>query len=253
MRRLFGSPVGTLWLATGALALIMAVSSCGTSPSAPGTGNLSVYMAFNNGFAAAPAAARTEVQPLSEGESGRTPLSDLIISFDSVIAYACADSDTVMDGEGDAARLQPLSDGEEHDGDDDGDGDCTPFVVLSDSTITLSAAGLDTTLANLLGSAELPAGDYDFLKLGVVQALVVTQAGDSVEAKVPSGMIKVNSPFTIQDGMDTEITIVFDVNRSVVEAPPGSQNFIVKPVLHAQQGWDGHEEDHSGEGSDGDD
>lgn len=246
MRRLFGSRVQALWLAVGALAFVIAVSSCGQSPSAPGTGNLSVFMAFDNGFAAGPAG-QAALQPMSDGSFGsgdRTPLADLIVSFDSITAYACADTDTVMkDEEGDASRLSPLSDDEEFDGAEE---DCTAFPVLSDSTVTLSVAGLDTTLANFLGDAQLPAGDYDFLVLGMAKAMVVTQAGDSVDAVVPSGKIKVNSPFTIGDGMDTNITIVFDVNRSVVESPPGSMNFKVKPVLHAQQGWDDHE-DHDGE------
>jgi len=248
MRRLFGSRVQALWLGVGALALVVAVSSCGQSPSAPGTGNLSVFMAFDNGFAAGPAG-QTALRPMSDGSFGsgdRTPLADLIVSFDSVTAYACADTDTVMkDEEGDASRLSPLSDGGEMD--DDADENCTAYPVLSDTTVTLSVAGLDTTLANFLGDAQLPAGDYDFLVLGMAKAMVVTQAGDSVDAVVPSGKIKVNSPFTIGDGTDTSITVVFDVNRSVVESPPGSMNFKVKPVLHAQQGWDGHEDHHGGD------
>jgi hypothetical protein len=40
----------------------------------------------------------------------------------------------------------------------------------------------------------------------------------------------------------TDLLVMFDLERSIVEAPPGSKNFIVKPVCHSQVGW--NHEDH---------
>jgi hypothetical protein len=248
--RQFPRSLRTLALGAGSLLIAFTLTNCGKSPSAPGSGTLSVYAGFQNTFVgAAPAGT---VAPLSEGGGmwgDRTPLSDLIVNFNSIQAYSCsdtsgnepADDDTTMDNN-DASHLQPLSDGE-GDGEHDMDGDCQPFTVLADSSVTLSAAGLDTTLTKLLGQAALPAGQYDYLVLGMAKAWVVTQAGDTVEAKVPSGQIKVNSKITVTDGGVTDVLITFDVNRSVVEAPPGSMNFIVKPVFHCDAGWshDHHE------------
>jgi uncharacterized protein DUF4382 len=249
MRRFLRS-ARALWLVAGLFAIPVALASCGGHSSGTGTGVLSVSMAFQKG--AAPVAG-TAVTPLSDdgfGSSGRTPLADLIVSFNSVQAYSCpgdtmheggddsteAGEDSTGDHEGDSAHLQPLTEGDHHDGEADDDS-CQAVSVLADSTITLSAAGLDTTLSGLIARGDVPAGNYDFLVLGITKALVVTQAGDTVEAKVPSGHIKVKSHFSVGEGGSTQILIVFDVNRSVVETPPGSLNFIVKPVLHSEIGW----------------
>ena len=248
MRRFLRS-ARALWLVAGLLAILVALASCGGQ--SPGTGVLSVSMAFQKGSAPA---AGTGVTPQGDdgfGSSDRTPLADLIVSFNSVQAWSCpgdtmndADDDSVNDAdddssgvEHDAAHLQPLSEGDDdHDGEAEDDS-CQAVSVLADSTITLSASGLDTTLTALLGRGDVPAGNYDFLVLGISQALVVTQAGDTVAAKVPSGHIKVKSHFSVGEGGVTQILIVFDVNRSVIEVPPGSLNFIVKPVLHSHVGW----------------
>jgi hypothetical protein len=246
-----------LGLAAATLVVVLALGSCSQSPSAPGTGSLSVFMAFDHGFTAA--SPTQGIAPLGEDGSGwgdRTPLSDLIVSFHSVEAWSCADDDTSMEeGDDEAMHLEPLHDGEDDDdNDEEGDDECQSFGVMSDSTVTVSVSGLDTTLTALLGSSSLPAGDYDFLVLGIVDAYVVTQAGDTMEAKVPSGHIKVKSPFSIREGGSTEILIVFDVNRSVVEIPPGSMNFLVKPVLHSHVGWDGQNDgDNHDDGADHDD
>jgi hypothetical protein len=235
-----------------AVALIVGLGAWSCSDG-PGMGTLSLYMGFGNGLSAGVPA----VAPLGEdfGSQDRTPLSDVILSFNSVKAWSCTEDDSLEDADDDslddddhgddAALVQPLHDDDEEDEDDD----CTSFDVLADTTITLSAGALDSTLAHFLGSALLPEGDYDFLTLGNVQAWVVTAAGETVEAKVPSGRIKVQAPFNITTGGTTDLLIVFDIRRSVVETPPGSLNFIVKPVIHSQIGWD-HEDDEDEDGDD---
>ena len=237
-----------LGLATVVLTLAFAVQSCNDGP---GMGTLALSMGYGNGFSSA-----SQVTPQSEdfGSGDRTPLSDLILTFHSVQAWSCTGDDSLDDDDDDdddsthaddRAFLQPL-----HDDEDDDDEDCTPFTVLSDSTVTLSTGTFDSTLTVWLGNALLPEGHYEFLTLGNVQAWVVTAAGETVAAKVPSGRLKIKAPFTIDAGGMTDLLVVFDLNRSIVEAPPGSQNFIVKPVVHSQVGWNHDDDDDDDEHGD---
>jgi hypothetical protein len=236
-----------LVLAAFAVALAaLAIHGCGQSPTGTGYGTLAVRVQFDQKFDASGATAAFGTQGDDLTPTDRTPLSDLIITFDRVEAWACA-QDTAMGFGGDddsmevesAGRLFAAADDSMETGDED-DGDCTSYVV-SDSTITLSVAGLDTTLTQLLGVSQLPAGDYSRIVLDVTDVKVVTQAADTVQAVLPSGRLKVNSPFTIAEDSVTDVVIVFDLYRSIVEAPPGSMNFILKPVLHSHQGWDQHD------------
>lgn len=205
--------------AVGVLAVTvvtLAIAGCGNTTS-PGTGFVAVHMQFDGTYGSA------EILPLSGDliPPDRTPLSDLIITIHSVTVKGCAapaDTDTV------AVSLED---------------DCDPVYVTTDTLITLSVSGLDTTLTQFLGDAELLEGDYHHILLGISEALVVTQAGDTVEAHLPGDKdwLKVNTRFTISEDAVTDVMIVFDVHRSVVEAPPGSMIFKVKPVLHHNQGW----------------
>jgi hypothetical protein len=227
-----------LGLAGAALVIALALQSCSNGP---GMGTLSLSMGYRNAFSAASA---TPIAPQSEdfGSGDRTPLSDLILTFHSVQAWSCAGDDSLGDDDDDdsthtddGAIVRPLHDGEDDD-------ECDAFTVLEDSTVTLSVGTLDSTLTNFLGNALLPEGNYDFLTLGNVQAWVVTAEGETLSAKVPSGRIKIKAPFSITDGGMTDLLVMFDLERSIVEAPPGSKNFIVKPVCHSQVGW--NHEDH---------
>ena len=226
-------------LAALAVAMTFAVQSCNDDP---GMGTLALSVGYGNGFSSP-----SLVSPQSDdfGSSDRTQLSDLILTFHSVQAWSCSGDDSLDDDDDDddsthtddAVLIQPLHD------DDEDDDECDPTTVLSDSTVTLSTGTFDSTLTLFLGNALLPEGHYEFLTLGNVQAWVVTAAGETVEAKVPSGRLKIKAPFTISDGGLTDLLVTFDLDRSVVEAPPGSQNFIVKPVVHSQVGWDHDDED----------
>ena len=231
----------SLGLMLGLLIVLFGAWNCGDGP---GMGTLSMFMGFDSaGLSAA------SVTPLDEdfGSADRTPVSDVILSFSSVTAWSCSDDDDDDDGEDDEESDALMhddddDDDEDEDEDDLDDEDCDHFTVMDDSTVTMSSGLLDTVLAGFVGSALLPEGDYDFIVLGNANAWVVTAAGETLDAKVPSGRIKVKAPFTIVDGGITDLVLVWDVNRSVVETPPGSLNFIIKPVIHSQTGWD-HDDD----------
>jgi len=234
-----------LGLAALALMVGFALQSCSNGP---GMGTLALSMGYRNTFSGTSAAPITS-QSDDFGSGDRTPLSDLILTFHSVQAWSCAGDDSLEDDDDDsthtddAALVRPLH----HDEGDDDDDECDPFTVLDDSTVTLSVGTLDSTLTNFLGNALLPEGHYEFLTLGNVQAWVVTTAGETLAAKVPSGRIKIKAPFTITDGGLTDLLVSFNLERSVVEAPPGSKNFIIKPVCHSQVGWNHEDDDHDGD------
>ncbi len=278
MRTRFSShPHGTasrLALAVMAVAAVLwlggALAGCGSSdnpaapraglnppPSGSGTGLLAVSMTVTGNLnASTPAGVASAAD---HGSPKRTPIASLWITFDSIRAYpVCGDSlggDHQEDPLGWRSAVRLLDDdGDSTEADDDstghGDDDCGYQEILTDP-VTVNVADLDSTLSDLLGSVVLPAGDYSHLALHLADAWVVTEAGDSVSAELPGGMdnlLKVVTPFTVDDGGTTEIVIFFDLDRSVVEAPPGSLNFKIKPVLHGHMGpWEGH---HGDEGDD---
>ena len=203
-----------------------------------------------------------------QGHKERTPLTALFVTFDAIRVYpACEDSAGVDDdstdvGEDDggedstsAAAWYGLLD-EEDGGDQDRkrelDGECEYLEFLIEPPVTVNVADLDSTLTTVLGTLEIPMGDYNHLSLRLADAWVVTAEGDEVPAELPGGdqnWLKIIVPFTVEDGQVTEIVIAFDLSRSIVETPPGSGNFKIKPVLHGHVGRGG--EGHQGSGGGG--
>lgn len=107
-----------------------------------------------------------------------------------------------------------------------------------------------TTRAMLLDGVEVPAGEYEWVRL-MVNAdpnvandsyLVLEEGGMQCEMRVPSGDqtgLKLVRGFTVGVGSITDFTIDFDLRKSIV-APPGQnmmggncsgQVFTLKPVL----------------------
>jgi hypothetical protein len=156
-----------------------------------------------------------------QGHKERTPLTALFVTFDAIRVYpACEDSEGI--------------------GEDDGE--CEYLEFLIEPPVTVNVAELDSTLTTVLGTLEIPMGDYTHISLRLADAWVVTAEGDEVPAELPGGdqnWLKIIVPFTVGDGQVTEIVIAFDLSRSIVETPPGSGNFKIKPVLHGHVGQGG--------------
>jgi hypothetical protein len=107
-----------------------------------------------------------------------------------------------------------------------------------------------TTRAMLLDGVEVPAGDYEWVRLkvnadpnvGGDSYLQLEVGGEQCELEVPSGDqtgLKLIRGFTVAVGAITDFTIDFDLRKSVL-APPGqttevdtcvNQVYRVKPVL----------------------
>jgi len=98
--------------------------------------------------------------------------------------------------------------------------------------------------ALLVENESIPAGDYDWIRLGVDlgsgETVIVFPGPDPVDPsddethdlKIPSGAqtgLKLVTPFSVEQGGTLDLTIDFDLRKSVVEASPGK--FILKPAL----------------------
>jgi hypothetical protein len=100
--------------------------------------------------------------------------------------------------------------------------------------------------AVLLDGATVPAGEYEWMRLKIVPDPTATLsyvriAGQQCEMRIPSGAetgLKLIRGFTVGVGTTTDMTIDFDVRKSLV-APPGqrsslqqcTQGYLLKPVL----------------------
>ncbi len=101
---------------------------------------------------------------------------------------------------------------------------------------------VDTTEVNLLeltdgnyavlADSTLPAGQYSQVRLLLGEGNNVVVDGEVHELTVPSGSqtgLKLNHPFTIEDGMTYAVTLDFDAERSVLRT--GNGTYKLKPVI----------------------
>ena len=86
-----------------------------------------------------------------------------------------------------------------------------------------------TGVEEILGDKELDPERYDQVRLNVDEAEVTFEDGRVVDAKVPSGRLKIVGGFTLEEGKTTILTLDFDADKSVVVA--GTKNVLIKPVI----------------------
>lgn len=94
----------------------------------------------------------------------------------------------------------------------------------------------ENDVSALLGSAAVPAGDYSQLRLILLDASVDVGASQDVGLIVPSGTqtgVKFTfpSPVHVEEGGETNLVVVFDIDESFVVT--GSGTVMFKPVIHA--------------------
>ncbi len=85
----------------------------------------------------------------------------------------------------------------------------------------------------ILGEEDLPSDFYSQVRLQLEKSWIVID-GDSLGLTVPSGMqsgLKLVHGFTISPGLLTELTLDWDACRSLVETPPGSAIWKLKPTI----------------------
>jgi hypothetical protein len=105
-----------------------------------------------------------------------------------------------------------------------------------------------TQRAMLLDGETVPAGDYEWMRLkvnaepNVDDSYIAIDAGERCELRIPSGAesgLKVIRGFTVGVGSVTDMTIDFNLRKSVVQPPGqqadaatcGGQAYLLKPVL----------------------
>lgn len=92
-------------------------------------------------------------------------------------------------------------------------------------------------------SMDIATGSYDLIRMHVAKAEVVLKDGTSFDLKIPSGAtsgikMKIVPELVVEDGVQSEILLDFDVSKSFVvqgnlHSPHGVKGFLFKPVLRA--------------------
>lgn len=123
----------------------------------------------------------------------------------------------------------------------DGISDGYPFVTLSDDTVTLDLIDLRNGITATLLEMDIPAGEYDMVRLYVDEAgLKLRDYDDPYRVKVPSGSqtgikIKIYPYLEVAEGLTSELLLDVDLSRSFVLRGNMYNNngFIFKPVIRA--------------------
>ncbi len=123
----------------------------------------------------------------------------------------------------------------------DGEPDGNPFMLLTDEPETFNLLELRNGVVADLLDMEIPAGEYDMIRLYVSDAGLKLITGIEFNIKVPSGSqtglkLLVEPSLVISEGLTEELLIDFDLSRSFVLqgnpfTPAGIRGFILKPVI----------------------
>ncbi len=88
----------------------------------------------------------------------------------------------------------------------------------------------------LLNSEEVPAGEYNWIRLivnadfdGEPDSYVMTDMGELVEIRVPSGELKLVSGFTVVQGGEASFVIDWNLRMGLTR-PPGLPGYLLKPA-----------------------
>jgi hypothetical protein len=153
-------------------------------------------------------------QNLDEDETVATGVEALEVTITEVVAH-----------------FVPKKDKENKDKDEKvrGDKEKPAWVVLSSEQATYDVMTLREDPA-VLGYGALGQGKVTQIRLTVSQTVppVVTIDGVRHEMTVPSGQIKLNSPFCVYDDKDTIITLDFDPQKSVTLSDEG---YKLRPTI----------------------
>lgn len=92
----------------------------------------------------------------------------------------------------------------------------------------------------LVNNLEVPAGNYNWVRLGVnaepgeMDSFISFEDGSSISLYVPSGSqngLKVNRGFVVPAGGNISLTVDFDLRKSVTNPVGQADDYILKPVL----------------------
>lgn len=108
--------------------------------------------------------------------------------------------------------------------------DLRPIVLLTHPA-TFDLLTLTGGVTELLASGEVPAGDYEKIRLEVSEASLIYKDGTTAPLKIESNKVDVPIPFHILQGEETELTLDFDAEASVQVNETGNDKLILRPVV----------------------
>ncbi len=106
------------------------------------------------------------------------------------------------------------------------------WITIVNESQTFDLIALQN-VSELFATANLTAGWYTQIRLYVENALVTIDELQ-YDLNIPSKNIKLISPFIIEDGQITILTLDFDVQKSVHET--GNGKYMFKPTIKVIQG-----------------
>lgn len=85
-----------------------------------------------------------------------------------------------------------------------------------------------------LGKVDVPAGTYHQVRI-IVEDARLEFGEESFSVQVPSGAqtglkVNIDPPLVAAAGATNLVTLDFDASRAVIETPPGSGNYLLKPT-----------------------
>lgn len=117
------------------------------------------------------------------------------------------------------------------------------FIVLSEDTLTFNLLDLRNGVTATMSEVEVPAGEYDLVRLYVDEASLTIKEGETYKVKVPSGSqtgikVFIDPPVEVTGGLTSELLLDFDLEKSFVlkgnmNTPAGIKGFNFKPVVRA--------------------
>jgi hypothetical protein len=130
-------------------------------------------------------------------------------------------------------------------GDDDGGGIVSLDLVGGGDLLEIDALTLDENDVAVFAEAnDVPDGEYAQIRL-IVESVELwfctafegeeCTAYDEFDVFVPSGVqtglkINIEPPLVVGGENEHLLTVVFDVDEAIVETPPGSGNYLLKPT-----------------------
>lgn len=125
----------------------------------------------------------------------------------------------------------------------DGISDGSPFMVLWEGSEIFNLLDLRNGVVEELIDLDVPAGEYNLVRLYVDEASLKVRDGEAFSLKVPSGQqtgikLFIDPVLIVEGGLTSELLIDFDLSGSFLmqgnmNTPAGIKGFIFKPVIRA--------------------
>lgn len=120
------------------------------------------------------------------------------------------------------------------------DGDGSPFIVVMDEPKEFNLMDLQNGVTEELALVEIPAGNYDLVRMYIQGGTIELKDGGTHDFKIPSGAssglkVFIQPGLEVQGGITEELLLDINLNKSLVMKgnPDNIQGFNFKPVVRA--------------------